>query len=84
MVPGPAVDNSRKSISSLVKIKATYANVEEAGAIKRVNPEDAHNHYKPGRTANLARDTAVGIKSDSRVKYGIGNTVAYPYRDVLR
>ena len=35
-----AVDNSRKSISSLVKIKATYANVEEAGAIKRVNPED--------------------------------------------
>ena len=32
-----AVDNSRKS---LVKIKATYANVEEAGAIKRVNPED--------------------------------------------
>ena len=35
-----AVGNSRKSISSLVKIKATYANVEEAGAIKRVNPED--------------------------------------------
>ena len=35
-----AVDNSRKSISSLVKIKATYANVEEAGAVKRVNPED--------------------------------------------
>ena len=35
-----AVDNSRKSISSLVEIKATYANVEEAGAIKRVDPED--------------------------------------------
>ena len=35
-----AVDNSRKSISSLVEIKATYANVEEAGVIKRVDPED--------------------------------------------
>lgn len=35
-----AVDNSRKSISSLVEIKATYANVEEAGVIKRVGPEN--------------------------------------------
>lgn len=35
-----AVDNSRKSISSLVKIKATYANIEESGVIKRVKPED--------------------------------------------
>ena len=35
-----AVDNSRKSITSIVKIKATCANVEEEGAIKRVNPED--------------------------------------------
>ena len=35
-----AVDNSRKSISSLVEIKATYANVEEAGIIKRVGPEN--------------------------------------------
>lgn len=35
-----AVDNSRKSISSLVEIKATYANVERDGAIVRVNPEN--------------------------------------------
>lgn len=35
-----AVDNSRKSISSLVEIKATYANVDRAGAIVRANPED--------------------------------------------
>ncbi len=35
-----AVDNSRKSISSLVEIKATYANVERDGAVMRVNPEN--------------------------------------------
>ena len=35
-----AVDNSRKSISSLVEIKATYANVDRDGAIVRVDPED--------------------------------------------
>lgn len=35
-----AVDNSRKSISSLVEIKATYANVERDGAVVRVNPEN--------------------------------------------
>lgn len=34
-----AVDNSRKSISSLVKIKASYANVEREGVIMRVDPE---------------------------------------------
>lgn len=37
-----AVDNSRKSISSLVEIKATYANVERDGVIQRAAPETVH------------------------------------------
>lgn len=34
-----AVDNSRKSISSLVEIKATYANLVRDGEVVRVDPE---------------------------------------------
>lgn len=34
-----AVDNSRKSISSLVEIKATFANLLEDGVVTRVDPE---------------------------------------------
>lgn len=34
-----AVDSSRDSISSLVEIKATFANVEHNGVIERVDPE---------------------------------------------
>lgn len=35
-----AEDKSRKSISDLMDIKPDYANIEEDGNIKKVNPED--------------------------------------------
>lgn len=52
-----AVNNSRKSISKLVNIKADYANVEKNGKIEKVNPEEININdiiiIKPGERVPL-------------------------------
>ena len=52
-----AVNNSRKSISKLVNIKADYANIEKNGKIEKVNPEEININdiiiIKPGERVPL-------------------------------
>lgn len=52
-----AVNNSRKSISKLVNIKADYANIEKDGKIEKVNPEEININdiiiIKPGERVPL-------------------------------
>lgn len=52
-----AVNNSRKSISKLVNIKADYANIEKDGKIQKVNPEEINIDdiiiVKPGERVPL-------------------------------